>query len=116
MIWALSDVSFAVPQGTLLGVVGRNGSGKSTLLRILGRITEPTAGRAELYGRVRCVLGVGTGFHPELTGLDVFLSGIIIGMKRREIRRKLEEIIALLTLSNSPIHRPNSTRAAWRYA
>ena len=94
-IWALRDVSFRVEQGTVFGIVGKNGSGKSTLLRILGRITEPTRGRAEIYGRVGCVLGVGTGFHPELTGREnVFLSGIVLGMRRREIKRKLDEIVA----------------------
>ena len=94
-IWALRDVSFRVEQGTVFGIVGKNGSGKSTLLRVLGRITEPTCGRAEIYGRVGCVLGVGTGFHPELTGREnVFLSGIVLGMRRREIKRKLDEIVA----------------------
>jgi lipopolysaccharide transport system ATP-binding protein len=93
-IWALSDVSFTVEQGSVFGIVGRNGSGKSTLLRVLGRITEPTRGQAEIRGRVACVLGVGTGFHPELTGREnVLLSGIILGMKRREVKRKLDEIV-----------------------
>jgi lipopolysaccharide transport system ATP-binding protein len=94
-IWALSDVSFTVERGTVFGIVGGNGSGKTTILKVLGRITEPTRGRAEICGRVGCVLEVGTGFHPELTGREnVFLSGIILGMKRREIVRKLDEIVA----------------------
>ena len=94
-IWALSDVSFAVSQGAVFGIIGPNGSGKSTLLQILGQITEPTEGCAEIRGRVGCVLGVGTGFHPELTGREnVFLSGIILGMTRKEIRSKLDEIVA----------------------
>lgn len=79
----------------MFGIVGKNGSGKTTLLKVLGRITEPTLGRAEIRGRVGCVLEVGTGFHPELTGREnVFLSGIILGMKRREVKRKLDEIVA----------------------
>lgn len=94
-IWALSEVSFSVSHGAVFGIIGPNGSGKSTLLKILAQITEPTAGRAEIRGRVGCVLGVGTGFHPELTGREnVFLSGIILGMTRREIKRKLDEIVA----------------------
>lgn len=94
-IWALSDVSLTVEQGTVFGIVGRNGSGKTTLLKVLGRITEPTLGQAQIRGRVGCVLEVGTGFHPELTGREnVILSGIILGMKRREVKRKLDEIVA----------------------
>ena len=93
-IWALRDVSFDVPEGQVLGVIGRNGAGKSTLLKILTRITTPTGGRAEIRGRVGSLLEVGTGFHPELTGREnVFLNGSILGMKRREIARKLEEIV-----------------------
>jgi lipopolysaccharide transport system ATP-binding protein len=93
-IWALRDVSFDVPEGQVLGVIGRNGAGKSTLLKILTRITTPTAGRAEIRGRVGSLLEVGTGFHPELTGREnVFLNGSILGMKRKEIGGKLEEIV-----------------------
>jgi lipopolysaccharide transport system ATP-binding protein len=93
-IWALRDVSFAVREGEVLGVIGRNGAGKSTLLKILTRITTPTSGRAVIRGRVGSLLEVGTGFNPELTGREnVFLNGSILGMKRREIQRKLNEII-----------------------
>jgi lipopolysaccharide transport system ATP-binding protein len=93
-IWAVRDVSFDVPQGQVLGVIGRNGAGKSTLLKMLTRITTPTSGRAEIRGRVGSLLEVGTGFHPELTGREnVYLNGAVLGMKRREIQRKFPEIV-----------------------
>jgi lipopolysaccharide transport system ATP-binding protein len=93
-IWALRDVSFEVPEGRVVGVIGRNGAGKSTLLKVLTRITTPTEGRAAIRGRVGSLLEVGTGFHPELTGREnVFLNGSVLGMKRREIAGKLDEIV-----------------------
>jgi lipopolysaccharide transport system ATP-binding protein len=93
--WALQDVSFEVPQGQVLGLIGANGAGKSTLLKILSRITEPTAGRAVLRGRVGSLLEVGTGFHGELSGREnVFLNGAILGMKRSEIARQFDRIVA----------------------
>ena len=94
-IWALKDVSFEVQPGEVLGIIGRNGAGKSTLLKILSRITEPASGRIELYGRVGSLLEVGTGFHGELSGREnIFLSGAILGMRKAEIARKFDEIVA----------------------
>lgn len=94
-VWALRDVSFEVPRGQVVGLVGRNGAGKSTLLKILSRITAPTAGFAEIQGRVGSLLEVGTGFHPELTGREnIFLNGSIIGMRRAEIMKRFDEIVA----------------------
>src|ERR671936_198041 len=93
-IWALRDVSFEVAEGEVLGIIGRNGAGKTTLLRLLSRITEPTAGYADIRGRVGSLLEVGTGFHTELTGREnIFLNGAILGMRRSEIVRKFDEIV-----------------------
>src|SRR3984893_3657563 len=93
--WALKDVSLQVGEGEVLGLIGRNGAGTPTLLKILSRITRPTEGWAEIRGRVRSLLEVGTGFHPELTGREnTYLSGSILGMSKREIDRKFDEIVA----------------------
>jgi len=93
-VWALDGVSFDVPQGGIIGVIGRNGAGKSTLLKIISGITDPTEGRVELRGRVGALLEVGTGFHLELTGREnVYLNGSILGMGRREIERKFDDIV-----------------------
>ena len=92
--WALKDIAFEVRQGDVLGVIGRNGAGKTTLLKILARITAPTRGRVEVYGRVGSLLEVGTGFHSELTGQEnIYLNGAILGMRKAEITRKFDEIV-----------------------
>lgn len=94
-VWALRDISLRVEQGEVVGIIGRNGAGKSTLLKVLSRITTPTAGRAEILGRVGSLLEVGTGFHPELTGREnAYLNGAILGMRRREIQDAFDEIVA----------------------
>src|SRR6202030_2291244 len=93
--WALRDVGLEVRHGEVLGLIGRNGAGKTTLLKILSRITRPTSGWAEIHGRVRSLLEVGTGFHGELSGREnTYLSGSILGMGKREIERKFDEIVA----------------------
>ncbi len=93
--WALRDVELEVKEGEVLGLIGRNGAGKTTLLKILSRITRPSTGWAEIHGRVRSLLEVGTGFHGELTGREnTYLSGSILGMSKREISRKFDEIVA----------------------
>jgi lipopolysaccharide transport system ATP-binding protein len=99
LFWALEDVSLQVEEGEVLGLIGRNGAGKTTLLKILSRITKPTVGWAEIRGRVRSLLEVGTGFHGELTGREnTYLSGSILGMSKQEITRKFDEIVAFAEL------------------
>jgi len=111
-IWALKDVSFEIRRGDTVGIVGRNGAGKSTLLKILSRITEPTAGRVTIKGRVASLLEVGTGFHPEMTGREnIILNGAILGMTRAEVKRKFDEIVAFAEIEkflDTPVKRYSS--------
>jgi len=112
LVHALDDVTLRVEQGEVVGIIGNNGAGKSTLLKVLSRITEPTAGFAEITGRVGSLLEVGTGFHPELTGREnIMLNGAILGMRRTEIRRQFDEIVAFADIEkflDTPVKRYSS--------
>ena len=110
--WALQDIEFDIEKGDVIGVIGRNGAGKSTLLKILSRITKPTTGQIDLYGRVGSLLEVGTGFHPELTGREnIFLNGAILGMRKREIERQFDAIVEFAEVErflDTPVKRYSS--------
>ncbi len=111
-VWSLRNLSLEVPEGAVMGVIGRNGAGKSTLLKILSRVTAPTEGIARIRGRLASLLEVGTGFHPELTGREnIFLGGAILGMTRREIRDRFDEIVAFSGIElyvDTPVKRYSS--------
>jgi len=93
-VWALHDINFQIEKGDAVGIIGRNGAGKSTLLKLLSKVTAPTKGNIKVKGRIASLLEVGTGFHPEMTGREnVFLNGAILGMTKREIKRKFDEIV-----------------------
>ncbi|MCA1601095.1 MAG: ABC transporter ATP-binding protein, partial [Acidobacteria bacterium] len=110
--WALKDVTFEIKPGEIVGLIGHNGAGKSTLLKILSRITDPTEGYVEMYGRLSSLLEVGTGFNAELTGREnILLNGAILGMKRAEIKRKFDEIVAFAEVEkfiDTPVKRYSS--------
>jgi lipopolysaccharide transport system ATP-binding protein len=110
--FALEDVSFSIPEGEVVGLVGKNGAGKSTLLKILSRVTLPSSGEAVLRGKVASLLEVGTGFHPELTGREnIFLSGAVLGMSKAHIRRRFDEIVAFAGVDDfleTPVKRYSS--------
>jgi lipopolysaccharide transport system ATP-binding protein len=111
-VWALRDVNFTIDRGDAVGIVGRNGAGKSTLLKLLSRITEPSAGRITIRGRVGSLLEVGTGFHPELSGREnIYLNGTILGMTRRDINAKFDQIVAFAEVEkflDTPVKRYSS--------
>ncbi len=111
-IWALKDVCLKVEQGEALGVIGRNGAGKSTLLKVLSRVTAPTSGEIKVKGHIASLLEVGTGFHPDLTGEEnIYLNGAIMGMTRKEVRRKFDEIVDFADVEkfiNTPVKRYSS--------
>ncbi|WBX95627.1 ABC transporter ATP-binding protein [Chryseobacterium gambrini] len=93
-VWSLRDINFEIEQGDAVGIIGRNGAGKSTLLKLLSKVTKPTTGKIYTNGRIASLLEVGTGFHPEMTGREnVYLNGAILGMTRKEITRKFDEIV-----------------------
>lgn len=111
-VWALSDISFQVKQGEVVGIIGKNGAGKSTLLKILSRVTSPSSGIIKAKGRIASLLEVGTGFHPEMTGKEnIYMNGTIMGMTRREIDSKLEEIVSFAGVErylDTPVKRYSS--------
>jgi ABC-type polysaccharide/polyol phosphate transport system ATPase subunit len=110
--WALKDVSFEVPRGQALGIIGHNGAGKSTILKLLSRITTPSVGEIMINGRLSALIEVGSGFHPELTGREnIYLNGSILGMMRREINEKLDSIVSFAELRqfiDTPVKRYSS--------
>jgi lipopolysaccharide transport system ATP-binding protein len=110
--WALQDIDFEVRQGESFGIIGHNGAGKSTLLKILSRVTPPTRGEIDLYGRVGALLEVGTGFHAELTGAEnIYLNGAILGLRRAEVAKRFDEIVEFAEVErfiNTPVKRYSS--------
>jgi lipopolysaccharide transport system ATP-binding protein len=111
-VWALKDINFSINRGEVVGIIGKNGAGKSTLLKILSKVTEPTTGKLKYKGRLASLLEVGTGFHPDLTGLEnIYLNGAILGMKKTEIKAQLDAIIDFSGVSkyiNTPVKRYSS--------
>jgi lipopolysaccharide transport system ATP-binding protein len=112
IVWALRDIDFTIPKGAAVGIVGKNGAGKSTLLKLLSRTTAPSTGSIKINGNIASLLEVGTGFHPELTGREnVFLNGAIMGMSKRDIKSKFDEIVDFAGVSkfiDTPVKRYSS--------
>jgi lipopolysaccharide transport system ATP-binding protein len=110
--WALHDVSFEIPKGQAVGIIGHNGAGKSTMLKHLSGLMKPTLGKIEVHGRLSALIEVGAGFHQDLTGREnVYLNGVILGMSREEVRRKFDEIVAFAELTefiDMPVKRYSS--------
>ncbi|MFL7892853.1 MAG: ABC transporter ATP-binding protein [Anaerolineales bacterium] len=117
--WALKDVSFQVPEGKMLGLIGRNGAGKSTLLRLIGGVGEPEMGRIATHGRIGALIDLGAGFHPDLTGREnVFINGVISGLLRKEVDQRFDDIVQFSELEefiDSPL-RTYSTGMRMRLA
>ena len=115
-LWALKNVSFKVDEGEVVGVIGRNGAGKSTLLKVLSRITEPTAGRVIIAGRVSSLLEVGTGFHPELSGRDnIYMNGTILGMTKGKSTASSTRSLTSVVSKSSLTPRPKDTAPACKF-
>ncbi len=112
LFWALKNITFDVKQGERVAIIGRNGAGKSTLLKLLSRVTKPSQGKIEINGRLSSLLEVGTGFHPELSGLEnIYLNGAILGLTRKEVRQKFDEIVAFAEIEkflDTPVKRYSS--------
>ncbi|MES2345489.1 MAG: ABC transporter ATP-binding protein [Chlamydiota bacterium] len=101
VLYALQEINFEVSPGEVIGIIGKNGAGKSTLLKLLSQVILPTSGEILLRGRVGALLEVGAGFHPELTGREnIFLSGAILGMRKHEITRSFDEIVAFAEIES----------------
>ncbi|HOX69555.1 MAG TPA: ATP-binding cassette domain-containing protein, partial [Burkholderiaceae bacterium] len=109
---ALDDVSFSIEQGEVVGIIGHNGAGKSTLLKMLARISTPTRGSVRVHGRIAPLIEVGAGFVPDFTGREnVYLNGSILGMSRKEIDRKFDEIVDFAEMAefiDTPVKRYSS--------
>src|SRR5262249_43917951 len=98
---ALKDVSFAVPEGSTYGIIGRNGSGKSTALKLVAGITKPTSGTVRVTGRISALIELGAGFHPEISGREnVYINGIMLGLSKRQIQARFDEIVEFAELQD----------------
>ena len=99
--WGLRDVSFRVPAGRMVGIIGANGSGKSTLLRLVGGVGRPDSGTVAVQGRIGALLDLGSDFHPDLTGREnTFVAGVLSGLTRRQVRERFDSIVAFAEVEN----------------